>query len=304
MGAIVRRRFLQAAGGAVLAAGAPLATLRRPRADPLGLPVGLQLYTVQDRIAKDFEGTLRQVAAIGYREVETGLTVAGREAAELARFFASLGLGWKSAHCNGREIQADLHKTIGRAHAAGLDYLICAFPLVPAGFQAVLKGMSLDDWEANADIFNEAGEETRKAGIQFGYHNHNIEFRDIASRAAGGMTGYDVLLSRTDPALVKFELDCGWMASAGHDPAAYLAKYPGRYALLHVKDLKPEHIPNTELKMASTEVGSGIIDWPKLFKAAGQAGISRYFVEQEPPFANSSLDSAKISYEYLHNLKL
>lgn len=297
MGSASRRRFLGVVGSAIAGAGASNWGMGRARADPLGLPIGLQLYTVQAEIGKDFEGTIRQVSAIGYREVECGLTLGGRNAPELRSILASLGLGWKSAHCNGAEIQADLAKTIDQAHQAGLRYIICAFPVVPTGFQAVLKGMTLDDWKANAEIFNKAGEQTKQAGIQFGFHNHNIEFRKL-----GDTTGYDVLLRESDPALVKFQLDCGWMASAGYDPVEYLTKYPGRYAMLHVKDLKPQAIPNTALKMVGTEIGSGIIDWRRLFRAAKTAGISGYYVEQEAPFANSPLESAKISYDYLHKL--
>lgn len=310
MARISRRDFVGGAGRAALGAGALATLVQSAGADPLGLPIGLQLYTVQDRIQADFDGTIRQVAAIGYRAVETNLTLAGRGPRELRLSFESLGLDWKSAHVGGAELQGDLQKTIDQARDAGLDYLVCAFPIVlrPERFQPPAKdlggfvmdvahGFTLDDWKANADLFNKIGEQSWKAGIQFAYHNHNIEFRKF-----GATTGYEELLRRTDPRLVKLELDCGWMVSAGQDPVEYLARYPGRYVMLHIKDLKPGTPPNTELKMQGTEIGSGIIDWPRLFAAAKKAAIAGYYVEQEPPFARSSLESVRIDFEYLHRL--
>jgi len=298
-----RRRFIASAGAAASLAALPT------NADPLGIPIGLQLYTVQDRIQADFDGTLRAVASIGYRAVETGLNLGGRTALQLRDYFQSLGLIWKSAHINAGELQDGLAKTIEQAHQAELAYLVCAFPIIrhPERFAPASKdigafaagvahGLELDDWKFNADLFNKVGEAAKKAGLQFAYHNHNLEFRSL-----GGTTGYDTLLARTDPGLVKLELDCGWMVSAGKDPVEYLAKYPGRYAMLHVKDLKAAP-PNTELKMQGADLGTGIIDWPRLFNAAKQSGIAGYFVEQEPPYPVSSLDSIKADFAYLKRL--
>jgi sugar phosphate isomerase/epimerase len=285
------------------------ATRSSARADPLGLPIGLQLYTVQDAIQRDFDGTLRKVAAIGYRAVETGLSLGGRSARDLRMIFESLGLDWKSAHVNGPELQGDLQRTIDQAHEAGLNYLVCAFPLAlrrepksakgTMGFvMDIVHSFTLDDWKANADLFNKVGEQIKKAGLQFAYHNHNLEFRKF-----GDTTGYDTLLSRTDPALVKLELDCGWMVSTGRDPADYLTRYPDRYVMLHVKDLK-QAPPNTELKIQGADLGTGIIDWPRLFATASKDKIAAAYVEQEPPFPQSSLQSIQTDFDYLHNLKL
>jgi sugar phosphate isomerase/epimerase len=256
--------------------------------------IGLQLYTIADALRADFDGALRAVAAIGYRSVESNLNLAGRDALALKQTFSARGLAWQSAHVMGDELGSGLDKTIETARQAGLEYLVCAFPPVPASFKDAIAGMSLDDWRANADLFNRIGERTRAAGIQFVYHNHNLEFR-----LYDGVSGYDTLLARTDPSLVKLELDCGWMASAGLDPVAYLGRYPGRYAMLHLKDLRADHIPNTNLEMASTEVGKGIIAWPRLLRAAAKAGIGGFYVEQEPPFAISSLNSVRESFAYL-----
>ncbi len=268
-------------------------------ADPLGRPIGLQLYTISDALRKDFAGALRTVARIGYKAVETNLMLGGHDALQLKRMFSDLGLHWDSAHCAGDELTSGLDMTIAAAHLAELKYIVCAFPPIPASFKQAIAGMSLDDWKANANLFNRIGAATRKAGIQFAYHNHNIEFRRY-----GDTTGYDTLLAETDPGLVKLELDCGWMVSAGFDPVDYLGRYPDRYVMLHVKDLTADYIPNTALKMASVDVGSGIIDWKRLLAAAGRTAVEGLYVEQEPPFAHSSLNSIKISYDYLHGLAI
>jgi sugar phosphate isomerase/epimerase len=286
---ITRRHFIAGVAG--------FAAMRSARAGLMRLPIGLQLYTIGDALRADFDGALRTVAAIGYRAVESNLNLAGHDAAALKQAFSGLGLTWESAHAAGDELRSDLGRTIEAAHGAGLKYLVCAFPLVPGAFKDAIAGLTLDDWKANADLFNHIGEQARAAGIQFAYHNHNLEFRKY-----DGVSGYDTLLARTDPALVKLELDCGWMMSAGLDPVTYLSRYSDRYVMLHLKDLRADHIPNTELKMASTEVGKGIIDWPRLLNAARGASVKGLYVEQEPPFAGSSLDSVRESFGYLRGL--
>lgn len=287
-----RRRFLAGWAGLIAAAG-------HARADLLGRPIGLQLYTVSDAIGRDFEGTLKTVAAIGYRAVEGSLNLAGRDAKALKAVYDGLGLAWRSAHCGGEELRGGLAGTIETAHAIGLDYLVCAFPQIPASMKDVMAGITLDDWKANAALFNRIGEQARTAGVAFAYHNHNIDFRQY-----GGVSGYDVLLANTDPELVKLELDCGWMVSAGLDPVDYFGRYPERYVMLHLKDLKRDHIPNTGLKMASAEVGQGIIDWKRLLAAAARTSVRGLYVEQEPPFAASPLESVRASFDYLNALRL
>jgi sugar phosphate isomerase/epimerase len=288
---ISRRHFVAGVAGTMMAGHA--------RANPVGLPIGLQLYTIGDAIGRDFDGALRTVAAIGYQAVEGNLSLAGRDAKALKAAYSALGLAWRSAHCGGEELRGGLAKTIETAHAVGLGYLVCPFPLIPGSIKDVLTGMRLDDWKANADLFNHIGEQMRAAGIIFAYHNHNIDFRTYH-----GVSGYDTLMARTDPRLVKFELDCGWMVSAGLDPVDYLTRYPDRYIMLHLKDLRHDHIPNTDLKMASTEVGKGIVDWPRLLRVAGKTSVRGLYVEQEPPFAGSSLESARVSFDYLKALQM
>jgi sugar phosphate isomerase/epimerase len=151
------------------------------------------------------------------------------------------------------------------------------------------------------ELFTKAAVETRKAGIQFCYHNHNFEFKKY-----GDTTAYDFLLKQLDPKLVKFEMDCFWVTHAGQDPVAYFKKHPGRFPLLHIKDLKAGNPPTTEMDARMglfTEVGKGTINWKRIFAAAPQGGMKHYYVEQDfcerPP-----LESIKVSYEYLHELKV
>jgi sugar phosphate isomerase/epimerase len=302
MRSISRRGFL--AGGAA-AIGGISAIARRAAADPIGLPIGLQLYTVRGRAAKDFEGTLKEVAAIGYQEVEL-YSFFDRKAAEVRRALEGAGLECVSAHYGVPALREGLAAHIDDARELGLQFMICPFPGVAdparlkAGGPSFTDSLTLDDWKWNADLFNKAGEQAKKAGLRFGYHNHHIEFREF-----GGVTAFDELLRRTDPDLVTIELDCGWVKVAGLEPADFIAKHASRVGLLHVKDVKAGPAPSNRFGPAVpfAEVGRGSIDWRKVFEAARKAGVRRYYVEQDtterPP-----LEAIKISRDYLHDLKV
>jgi sugar phosphate isomerase/epimerase len=164
---------------------------------------------------------------------------------------------------------------------------------------AAVARFELADWQRSAELLNGLGQKARTHGLQVLYHNGNFEFV-----AAGvGRTGYDVLLEATDPALVKLEIDCGWVASAGYDPLKYLASQSGRVPLIHINDMKPT-APNVAMQIESTEIGSGIVDWPALLHAAQAAGVEYAFAEQEEPFVHPPLDSARMNLQYLSRLKL
>ncbi len=307
-----RRTFLRTAAAG---AGAFASFANWPgigSANPLGLPIGLQLYTVREQLQKDFDGTLKQVAAAGYQEVE----MAGfynRTAAEVRKSLDAAGLTCPSAHYPLVELMSGLDEKINYAKELGLQYMICAFPWVadPSRFKAagnnpmalamaLANGLTLDDWKWNAEQFNKIGEQTKKAGIQFGYHNHDLEFKRF-----GGVMGYDEILRETRPDLVTLELDCGWMSVAGHDPAAYLRKYPTRYSMLHVKDERDLSKPTTSLAGASaTELGRGKIDYKPIFEAAKRGHITHYFVEQEAFPDAPVFEAIKIDCDYLRNLRV
>ena len=287
-----RRQFLAqigktAAAGALLA-GEPLSLF----ANPLGKPIGLQLYTVGQELKGDYEGTLKKVAATGYRVVETA-GFFGKKPAEAKKALDDAGLKCLSLHIWGG---GGIQETIPYANALGAKYVISS-ALLPHR-----DNVTLGDYKAMAEHCNQLGQEAKKAGLQFGYHNHNFEFKPLE----GGI-GYDELLKSTDSELVKFELDCGWMAAAGHDPAEYLTKYPDRYRLLHIKDFKPTPQPSYSLakeqRPAPAELGRGHIDYKPIFAAAAKSQVEQYFVEQEPPFTEMpALEAIRVDYDYLHRM--
>jgi sugar phosphate isomerase/epimerase len=282
-----RRQFLRQAtcGLAALAAQGP----RALRANPLGLPIGLELYTVRNELEKDFAGTIKKVAAIGYKEVEL-YAFLKKPAPEIRRTLADNGLVCPVAHYD-LALEPRLAQEIDYAHQLGLKYMVVAW-LTPE------ERKSLDQYKRYAEFFNRAGAEAKKAGIQFGYHNHNFEFKTFDGKVA-----FDELLRLTDPQLVKIELDCFWMTWAGRNPVDYMKRDPGRYPILHIKDRKPGFGISTDVDDKPgpfIEVGRGIIDWKPIF-AAASAGVKHYFVEQD--FCDRSpFESARISYEYLKGL--
>lgn len=302
----------------VAAAGSTVAALAARSidgiADPLGMPIGLQLYTVGEELKKDLDGTLRTIAAIGYREVETAGLPDGVDAARLREALDKAGLKCRSTHFPLPMLQMDLAGQIKQAQQLGAQYVICSAPWVedmtrfkpPApgqgmehAFMALLDSFTFEDWRWNVEQFNRIGAEVNKAGLRFGYHNHGTEFREFDGKVA-----FDEMLRLTDPELVVMEMDCGWVANAGRDPVDYLQRHAGRFHLLHVKDLKKGFKPNTGFEIDGTEIGHGALDWPRIFAAAKAAGVKGYFVEQEPPFARPPLEEIRISYDYLHALKV
>lgn len=306
---LTRRQFMGAAAAAAMATPTWLKT-QPLRAAALRIPIGLELYTVRDLMARDFDGTLRQMAAIGFREVEFA-SFLERTPAQTRTALRSAGLGCVSAHYSAQELQAALSRKIDEAHAIGLQYIVCGFPWVadPQRFhvasndrggmiRALWNDLTLDDWKWNADLFNRFGEETRKAGIQFCYHNNNYEFRRY-STTNSTTTGYDELVRRTDPLLVQFELDCGWAVRAGRDPVEIMRRSPGRFPLLHAKDIRKDATPSTAMGVdAVVDLGHGSIDWRRIFAAAPAAGVRHCFLDQEI-FREPILAGLKADYSYL-----
>jgi sugar phosphate isomerase/epimerase len=292
---VSRRAFL--AGGSA-AAAAMLFPQRLLHAAQR--PIGLQLYSVRQSLATDYDGTLRQVAAIGYREVEAA-GFYNHAAADVKQKMSDAGLQCISAHYSLSDLLKATDSTIDYAKTLGLEYVICSAPWsgdpahlssYPGGaWQGILHAMTADDWKWNADQFNKMGEKMKAAGIRFGYHNHTPEFRDLG----GGQTGYAILLQETDPSLVTFELDCGWAIAAGHDAATLLREHGKRISMLHLKDLKPAPAGTEPDKRESTEIGLGVVDFKPIFAAASAAGVKHTFVEQED-FDKPVLESLKIDF--------
>jgi sugar phosphate isomerase/epimerase len=299
---ITRRRFLPLSLCGVVAA----TFARRTLSATPSLPVGIQLYTVGADMEKDPAGTLKKLATIGYNEVETAGF--GKLSAEQFRGLVDdAGLRVPSAHLLFG--MADTGKLLDDAKTLGAHYAVSSIlaPRTPeGGVQGVLRllnEMSVDDFKLAAAKANEIGQRAKAAGLQYAYHNHNFEFRDLG----GGQRGYDILLRETDPALVKFEADCGWMRVAGADPIAYLTKDPGRFVMLHIKDFKDVVKPVTTLMAPDapkpTELGRGSIDIKSVVRAGRKAGIRHMFVEQEPPFVEmTAMQAAAVDYDALHSV--
>ncbi|HEV2197502.1 MAG TPA: sugar phosphate isomerase/epimerase [Candidatus Acidoferrum sp.] len=262
--------------------------------------IGLQLYTVRKAMGTDVEGTIAKVAATGYKEVE----FAGyfeHSPKEIRAILDQNGLASPSCHVSYHFVEKHWDETIEAAKTVGHSYIIC--PWIDEKQRAEAGG-----WKRAADLFNKAGEESQKAGIQFGYHNHSFEFQPAES--LGGKLPYDFLLAETDPKLVAMEMDLCWITVAGKDPIAYFNKYPDRFPLVHVKDyVKDPHSTSSysgatgsvKFEGHLADVGKGAIDWKSIFAHDAKAGIKHYFVENDDP--KSAFDDIKISYNYLHDLR-
>jgi sugar phosphate isomerase/epimerase len=271
-----RRDFLKQAGAlAAVACARPSLLLAAPAAPK----IGLQLYSLRETIGQDLKGTLAKVAKAGYQEVETyGYSVEkgfwGLKPAEFRAALAANGLSTASGHYELGEFMrtgqaAALQPCIDAAKACGQRYVI-----VPHLDESVRK--SVADFKTLAARLNQAGALCQKAGLRVGYHNHDFEFKPL-----GGTTLLDVMLKETEPKLVDFELDLYWVVRAGQDPVRLMQAHPGRFPLWHVKDMdkaKPE---------LNTEIGSGSVDFRKIFAQARTAGLRQLYVEQE----NFSLDA-------------
>ncbi|MGA7695720.1 MAG: sugar phosphate isomerase/epimerase [Candidatus Sulfotelmatobacter sp.] len=298
---ISRRTFLKTASASA-ACAALWNSMPRAMANPLGLPIGLQLYSVRDILPKDYEGTLRQLGALGYREVEAA-GFFGHSPSEVKQAMDHAGLRCVSAHYPLTALLPKVDETIQFGKDLGLNYIVCASPMLKdpsraadAGSRAARDSMTLDDWRWNADQFNRIGERVKAAGMRFAYHNHTAEFR-----AENGVVFYDELLRSTDPAKVTMEMDCGWVVVGGKNPVDYLTRYPSRFSMLHVKDFKMGHGVVPAPAPPSTEMGRGVIDYRPIFEAAKKANIEHAFVEQEE-FDMPPMEALKIDADYMRAL--
>jgi sugar phosphate isomerase/epimerase len=290
---VTRRGFLGAVAAGAAAAGTSAWTRERSQGGGGSIKsIGLQLYTVRTEMGKDFEGTLAKVAATGYKEVE----FAGyfdKSPQDVKATLARHGLTSPSTHIAYTTIADSWDKQIEASKIIGHRFIVIPYLDDATRSQP-------DAWKKVAAALNKAGEATKKAGIQLAYHNHNFEFVPV-----NGMLPYDFLLAECDPGLVKMEMDLCWIIAGGQDPLAYFRKYPGRFPMVHVKDLKKRpasaSVPIADVLPDVTEVGSGVIDWKSIFSHAKEAGIEHYFVEHDQPAA--PLSSIATSFKYLQALR-
>lgn len=270
----------------------------RAGASPRIALAGLQLYTVREELKQDFRGTLARIAALGYREVE----FAGyfdQSPQTIRSWLNELGLSAPSAHVDDRLFGREAERVIAAASAIGHRFLV--FPWV-----APAQWRDLDGWKRRAQDFNRAGALCRQAGLQFCYHNHHFEFATLQ-----GQRPYDILLADCDAGLVQMELDLCWAVAARQDPLKLLRDHPGRFPLVHLKQLKA--LPRLEggnvlsLNMDEalalmTEVGPGAVDFPRLLADPASRGIRHFFVEHDQPAA--PMASIEASLRYVRSLVL
>ena len=246
---------------------------------------GLQLYTLRDDLPKDPKGILKQVSAMGYKQIEgyegpQGLYW-GMSNTDFKKYMDELGMTFVSSHC---DIDKDFEKKAAEAAAIGVKYLICPY-----------KGpqKKLDDFKKFADEFNQKGEICKKNGIKFAYHNHDYTFKELE-----GQMPQDVLMNNTDPALVEYELDLYWVVAAGQDPETWLKKYKNRFKLCHVKDRTKGATEAAD----SCTLGEGSIDYPKILKTAKENGMEYYVVEQEKYTGTTPLKAVEANAAYMKKL--
>jgi len=291
--AVNRRTFLETAS-TITAATLLTGRLGWAAGDHKIDKVGVQLYSVRDLMKDDFDGTIAKVAKIGYKEVEFA-GYFGRTGQQVRAAVDKNGLAAVSTHVQYDELDDKFPSVIETSKTIGFKYIVC--PWIPEELRK-----SPDIWKQAAEKFNRCGEQSKKAGMQFAYHNHWFEFL-----AVDGKLPYDALLKECDGNLVKMEMDLCWITAAGGDPLKYFNLYPGRFPLVHVKDLKT--LPQVTTGGAQnygdtvdlTEVGSGVVDWKKIFAQSEKAGIKHYIVEHDHP--KQPFDSIAKSYDYLNKLR-
>ena len=285
-----RRTFIQQAG--LLATGLvinPSVFLMKDKV------VGLQLYSLREYIGKDVKGIIAKVAAAGYKDVETyGFDEKNQFFGLTPKAFLDLlksnGLTSTSGHYNPNAFlygkgNDELKYMIEGSAASNQQHFV-----IPYLSEDMRK--SGDDYKKLAEKLNGAAELCKASNLQLAYHNHDFEFKEF-----DGVKGYDILLNETDKDLVDFELDLYWVVRSGNDPLDLFAKHPGRFKLWHVKDMD-----KTNNKL-NTEIGSGSIDYRKIFSKAKEAGAQHYFVEQEN-FAMDPFESITKSSKYVKNILL
>lgn len=288
-------------------------------ADPLGLPIGIQLYTVGADLQKDAPATIKQIAQIGYKEVEAAGFGSAHSAAALRKLLDDNGLTCPSAHLN-FDLK-NLDKAFDDAHALGCVYATASVPrmlltpmpafdsVTPAErtklIQEIRKTMSAplspDELKRLIEAMNQIGAAAKPQGLMFGAHNHTFEFEKVDGRPA-----IFSLIEKTDPENVKFEIDCGWAEVAGFHPGDLAKAYPGRIRMLHIKDFlafEKGAAPGGPASPKGAEIGAGVIDYRKIFAEMKGKGVEHLFVEQEGPFSRMpALQAAEVDYKFLHSL--
>jgi sugar phosphate isomerase/epimerase len=293
-----RREFV---GKATAATGAAMFAGQCAFANPLGVPLGIQLFSVRQQMAKDLDGA--GIRAAGFTEVEAASLPKNKSAKEIRLALDQAGLRCVSAHQSLADMRNRSDDTLAYNKELGVSFIICPSPayrspVAPSGGPGGERAMTLDDWRYNAEQFNRIGEEMAAAGIRFGYHNHTQDFDPI-----DGTIPYLELLRLTDAKRLTFEMDCGWAVVAGMSPVKLMQEYPHRFSMLHVKDFTMADSSAAGRKDAKvTELGKGAIDYRPIFRQAAKTQhIEHAFVEQEA-FDMPWQDSLKVDVNYMRRL--
>ncbi|HWM65130.1 MAG TPA: sugar phosphate isomerase/epimerase [Steroidobacteraceae bacterium] len=271
--------------------------------DLVSMPVGLELYPLNEELAKDPEGTLRKVAEIGFRRVELP-SLYGAKPEQIKQMLVKAGLDCISAGTLSnplapgmRSLETHAEEIFAEFRELGVTYIVNLLPPLPASKRAgpvesAYDTLTVADWHEAAAFLNEMGRKARAHGLRLAHHNHHYEFSPLERT-----TGFEILIRATDPAFVEFELDCAFVAAMGFDPAAMLRRHAARIALLHLKDIEARKVAGKPLQMVA--LGQGIINWPPVFRAMRRSNIKQYYIELEPPFKKPVFDSLTDSYRYL-----
>ncbi|NGP77451.1 sugar phosphate isomerase/epimerase [Balneolaceae bacterium YR4-1] len=293
-----RRTFLFQS--TALAAGAmifPTACARNSNSKSTDMMApGLQVYTIREALAEDFQGSMQRIADLGYVNIELFAygdgQYFGNSIPEVKTMMSDMGLQVKSSHVATGWTSPDAvgtmtnnwEQTVQDAAELGQDYIVLAYLTEE-------ERQSMDDYKKVAELLNSCGETAKNAGLQMAYHNHAFEFETMDDQVP-----YDLLLSECDEDLVKFELDLYWTRRAGVDPIAYFEKHSGRFPLWHVKDMAAGE------DQFFAAVGEGVIDWENMFSHAETAGLDYYFVEQDATRSGEPFKEIEKSIGYLENI--
>ena len=262
---------------------------------------GLQLYTLRDVMPADPKGVLKQVAAMGYKQIESynhkelGIFW-GMSNIEFKKYLDQIGLTIVSSHY---KPDNNFEKIAAEAAQIGIEYLIYPYEGTPFNKNApeyATMPKTIDDFKKLATDFNRYGETCRKNGLRFAYHNHDYTFSFLEDQIP-----QDILITNTDKVLVDYEMDVYWVVTAGQDPVTWLRKYPNRFRLGHIKDRK-KNTPISEREV-SVNVGEGSIDFKKVLNVAKNNGMKYFIVEQEKYEGTTPLAAAKADAEYIKKLK-
>lgn len=303
-----RRSFIISGTGALMASACagPAAMPRGPFFASHGLPIGMQIGLVGPDFFRDPVGTLRKVREIGYGAIEGALGMGNPEVIRQQLDDAGLACTSAGIATFGPRGTSDMPGMLDAAKKMRLtDVVLLGLP-APARFKSsnpaniavtvleMVKILNGDDYKVSADFLNATGRVLADNGLHLSYHNHNFELKKF-----GALSGLEIMIENTDPRLVSFEMDVGWVTTSGADPYELFRKYPGRFTQMHVKEAGKATKFNTDLQITAVPIGTGLIDWPRMLSAAYAAGIRHFYVEQDSPYPLPRLEIAAGAYAYL-----